>query len=126
VEPPADKVIAKLVEDLDSPVFTIRQRATEELAKVDRLAEPALRKALSGQPSLELRRRVRELLDQLAAFPSGEHLRQVRAVETLEHIGTADAQAVLKRLASGAPNARQTREAKAALQRLTSRKIPDR
>src|SRR5262249_42411571 len=95
---------------------------TEEVTELDRLAEPALRKAPTGQPSLEMRRRVQELLEQSAAAPTGEHIRQLRAVETLEHIRTADAQAMLKTLASGAANARLTREAKASLERLEKRR----
>jgi hypothetical protein len=50
----------------------------------------------------------------------------LRAIEVLERIGTPGAQELLRKLAGGAAAARQTREAKAALQRLTSRKIPDR
>lgn len=117
---------SQLVLDLDSPVFATRQRATEELTKLDRLAEPVLRKALDGQPSLKMRRRVQELLGQLAAAPTGEHLRQMRAVEALEDIGAADAQAVLKTLTNGAPDARLTREAKGSLERLEKRRAVQR
>jgi hypothetical protein len=48
-------------------------------------------------------------------------LGEVRAVEALEHAGTADAQALLGKLAGGAAPARLTREAKAALDRLDRR-----
>jgi hypothetical protein len=63
----------------------------------------------------------------LAVRPSGpvasaDALRQLRAVEALEHIGTADARQVLQRLADGAPDARLTREAQASLERLKRRK----
>ncbi len=44
--------------------------------------------------------------------------RIVRAVELLERLGTAEAKGVLKTWAGGAPNARLTTEAKAALERL--------
>jgi len=49
---------------------------------------------------------------------SADVLRQIRAVHVLEQIGTADAKAILLRLATGATGARQTRDAKAALVRL--------
>jgi WD40 repeat protein len=117
VEPPEERAVAQLVRDLDSPVFATRQRASEELAKLDRLAEPALRQALAGQPSLEVRRRVQQLLEHLEAVPSGDQLRSLRAVEALERIGTRPAREVLEALAGGAPNARLTRDAQAALRR---------
>jgi len=48
-------------------------------------------------------------------------LRQLREIQVLEHIGTPEAQEVLKKLAQGAPEARLTQEAKAALDRLSKR-----
>jgi hypothetical protein len=117
LESPGEETIAKLVADLDSLDFTTRQRASDELSKLDLLAERALRKALTGQPSLELRRRVQKLLEQLAGAPSGAQLQALRAIEMLERIGTADARHVLEQLAKGAPGARLTREARASLSR---------
>ena len=52
---------------------------------------------------------------------SGERLRIVRAIEVLEHTASPDARQLLTTLAAGAPAALQTREAKAALQRLGTR-----
>jgi RNA polymerase sigma factor (sigma-70 family) len=121
VDPVEEKVISKLVFDLDSSDFATRQHASEELTKFDRVAEPALRKALTQQPSPEMRRRVQQLLEQLASIPSGTQLQQLRAVEVLEHIGTLEARQVLEKLASGTVEARLTREAKASLARLTAR-----
>ena len=86
-----------------------------------RPAEPALRKALDGQPSPEVRRRVRQLLNKLAAVPSGERLRALRALEALEQIGTPPAREALEALARGAPEARLTQEAKASLERVARR-----
>jgi RNA polymerase sigma factor (sigma-70 family) len=121
VEPPDEKIITELVQDLDSPTFATRQRASEALAELDRLAEPALRKALTDHPSLEMRRRVQQLLEQLAAVPSGVQMRPLRAVEVLENLGTPPAWQVLETLASDATDARLTQEAKASLARLTRR-----
>jgi hypothetical protein len=45
-------------------------------------------------------------------------------LEVLEHIGTPEAREVLKALAKDAPDARLTREAKAALERLARRAAP--
>jgi hypothetical protein len=72
--------------------------------------------------SLEARKRIEELLEGVReAAVAPENLRNLRAVETLEHIGTPEAREVLKLLANGAAAARLTREAKAALERLARR-----
>jgi hypothetical protein len=121
VEPVEEKRIAELVRDLDNPDFATRERAAEALSKLDRLAEPALQKALKEQPSLEMRRRVQQLLEQIAGIPPSAQLRLLRAVEVLEHIGTPEARQVLEMLAGGGAAARLTQEAKASLARLAAR-----
>jgi hypothetical protein len=50
---------------------------------------------------------------------SGEPLQAVRAIAVLERIGTLDARQLLETLAGGAPEAEQSREAKAGMVRLT-------
>ena len=57
---------------------------------------------------------------------SPEKLRLLRAVEVLEHIGTAEAVGILNSVAGGAPEALETVDAKLALARLTKRKAPPR
>jgi hypothetical protein len=47
-----------------------------------------------------------------------ERVQALRAVEVLEWIGTPEARKVLEALATGAPAARLTREARASLGRL--------
>jgi WD40 repeat protein len=110
--------IAALVADLDSEQFKVRDRAAKDLEKLGEVAAPALQKALGGNPPLEARRRLEALLDRLSSWPAAT-LRQVRAVEVLEHVGTPAARAVLERLVrEGAPVARLTREAAAAVRRM--------
>jgi hypothetical protein len=111
----------RLLADLDSDVFDVREKATEELPNLGRAAESALNQFLKGNPSAEARKRVEQLLAKIDADPTGEALRALRAIEVLEHIGTPEAYAVVKTLAGGAPEARLTREAKVALQRLEKR-----
>jgi WD40 repeat protein len=112
--------IARLVKDLDSEDFEAREKAEAELQKLGDLAEGALRQALDAKPSPEVRRRVEALMRYLGpAVPAPAHLRLLRAVEVLERARTADAKALLERLAGGAPEARLTQDAKAALERLT-------
>jgi RNA polymerase sigma factor (sigma-70 family) len=123
---PAPVLEAKLAErlqqriaDLDDDKFTVREKAKEELEKLGEFAEPALRTVLDGQPCLEVRLRVERLLERLhGGTASPELLQALRAIETLEHIGTPQACQVLQRLAQGAPGARLTQEAKASLERL--------
>lgn len=112
------KRIAGLIADLDSDRFAVRQQATGELVKFAELSVPALRQALATKPSLELRMRVERLLEVLLAGPTPEQLRQLRAIESLEYIGSSEAKAALKMLARGEPRAWVTREAQAALERL--------
>jgi hypothetical protein len=98
----------------------------KELAGEEELAAPALRKVLEGKPSLEVRKRVESLLDALKEpVTSSEKLRLLRAVETLERADSPEARALLERLAQGTPEARLTREAKAALQRLARRPVSE-
>jgi RNA polymerase sigma factor (sigma-70 family) len=119
VAPADEKRIARLIADLDDDEFVTRERAAAELEKLGEVALPALRKALAGKPSAELRIRCQELLRKWAEVaPSGEHLRGLRAVEALEQAGTPEACEVLARLAGGADDARLTREARAAVARL--------
>ena len=111
--------LARLIADLDSETFATREAATKELTDVGDLAEPALRAAVEKSSSAEARRRCEVLLRKIdSAEPSGEQLRQIRTIEVLEHVGTKESRRVLSALAAGAPGARLTREAKAALERL--------
>jgi hypothetical protein len=113
--------VGRLLIDLDSSRFPERERAARELEKLAESVEAPLRRALSGQPSPEVRRRVQALLDKLDVSHNPEQRRRLRAVEVLEHAGTAEARQALQALARGAPAARLTREAKASLERLTRR-----
>ncbi len=114
--------VGRLIADLDSGEFAVRDRALKELRRLGDQAAPALRKAQEGQPSPEVARAVKQLLGEIDG-PVGDPdvLRQVRAVEVLERIGTAPARELLETLSKGAPGARLTREAKASLQRLSDR-----
>jgi WD40 repeat protein len=114
--------VAQWVADLGHDEFAERDQATQELEKLDTLAAPALRKALANQPELEARRRIEALLRKLdGPVSSPELLRGLRTIEVLEHIGTPQARQVVAALAEGAPAARLTKDAKAALERLTKR-----
>jgi hypothetical protein len=120
VEAPPGQLQPLLVA-LGSPQFRQRQAAMTQLAALGERAGPALRAALKANRSIEERRRIAQLLGALDAAASGEVLRSLRAVEVLEHAGSAEARQVLEALAAGMPSARLTREAGGALQRLGRR-----
>jgi RNA polymerase sigma factor (sigma-70 family) len=118
------KRLEKLTADLDSDTFAVREQAAKELEKLGEAAAQACRKALEASPSPEVRRSLEKLLEknaQQAWSPSPDHLRDLRAIEAVELAGTPKARQLLEKLAAGAPEARLTREAKAALERLTRR-----
>jgi hypothetical protein len=79
---------------------------------------------LAGEPPLEVRRRVSALLKDIEHQKAVEPIQQLRALEVLEHIGTAEARGLLEDLAKGVPEARLTRETKASLARLAKRTAP--
>lgn len=118
---PAPETLARLVQDLDSDRFETRRQAAGELERLEGLARPALRQALAGKPSPELRRRLEQLLDRLdGPVPPPQQLRRLRAVEALELAGSAEARAALHEREDDA-DTRVGEEAKAALGRLRSR-----
>jgi HEAT repeat protein len=113
--------IQRLIADLDSDKFSTREKAENDLAALGDSAESALREALAGQPSSEVSLRIRLLLRKLVQPDNPERMRELRAIEVLELIGTPEAQDVLKRLARGAKGAQMTQAAKASLDRLAKR-----
>jgi hypothetical protein len=119
---PADATrLARLIADLESERFAVRNRATQELEKLGELAESAVRQRLADNPPLEISQRLEKVLERLAGpVTDAEKLRAIRAVEVLEQIGTAEARTVLRDVARGTPEARLTRDAKEALQRLAT------
>jgi RNA polymerase sigma factor (sigma-70 family) len=110
------------IAELDNDQFKVRTRAYEELEERADLAEKALRKALVAVRSPEAHQRLESLLQKVEAQGwSPKQLLALRAIELLEHIGTAEAKHVLQQFARGAPEARLTQEAKASLERLAKR-----
>jgi dipeptidyl aminopeptidase/acylaminoacyl peptidase len=120
VEPKPEE-LARLIARLDSDEFAAREAASKALVDLGPLATPALRAALDRKPPAEARERITKLLDRAGAEPSAVDRRAIRGVSVLERIGTADARALLTEWAAGAPAARLTGEAKAALARLAAK-----
>ncbi|HEY7315168.1 MAG TPA: WD40 repeat domain-containing protein [Gemmataceae bacterium] len=120
------KEVQRLLGDLDSEQFAVRAPAGKKLAALGEQTEPALRQALEGKPSLEVRKRLEALranaiLVGHGRVRSAEVLRTLRAIRSLEYIGSAEARKVLQTLADGDPAARSTRCAQETLRRLQRR-----
>jgi hypothetical protein len=122
VSAPDAKRLQQWLADLDSNDFDSRETAERELKRLGKRGEPAVRQALAKSPSPEARRRLEAILEDIAGQPAGNDLRQLRAVQVLEHIGSPPARALLQTLAEGAPGAALTRAARLAVQRLDRRK----
>jgi hypothetical protein len=126
IQPAAPVDITKVeqwLRDLDSSNFKQRALATRELQKLGELAIPALQKVLATRPSLEIRRRVEPMLEDLTGRNlSPEQIRIVRAIEVLDKIGTPEAKQLLERLAGGAPGSLTTLQAQMSLDRLNASK----
>ncbi len=120
----APEAISKLVDDLDSDTFAVRQKANKELEKLGWQARPALEKMLAKPPSAEAQSRAKKLVEQLdGPVTLPDELRMLRAVElleriALERIAAVEARELLGRLATGADKALLTEEAKRSLARL--------
>ena len=118
--------IDPLIRQLDDEEYEMRMRASGELERIGSAAEPAVRKALDGSPSAELRERLTGLLQRLKGQSpaSPDVLRVLRAIEVLERTRTQEAAALLGILAQGVESGRETVEAQQALER--HRKVPRR
>ncbi len=107
------------IADLDSPRFAAREKALAELKRLGAAAGPFLMQAAARARSLEVRRRLEQLLVNLTQ--SDWRLRVIRTVEILEHLGTPEARSLLTELVGGAFEEGLAREARAALRRLRTR-----
>jgi WD40 repeat protein len=121
---PEGATLDRLVADLDSDRFEVREKAFTELDRLGATAAAGLRERAGRSQSVEVRGRIARLLEKHDPVTVGpERLRELRALEVLEQIGTPEARQVLVTLATGASGARLTREAKASLRRLAGRPV---
>jgi WD40 repeat protein len=111
-----------LVTQLGDRKFQVRRRAERALTVCADEWAPVLREALNAGPTLEVRRRLEEVLKSPGLKRwSPEMVRRLRAIQALELIGTPEARRLLKEIAGGLPGARLTQEARAAIGRLAPR-----
>jgi hypothetical protein len=109
--------LRRLLADLDAEDFPQREHASTELERLGTVVEPELRQLLVRTSSAEAFKRIKTLLDKLGSVGSTERIRDLRALEVLEAVGTTESQKFLEELAKGEPRAQLTQEARAALTR---------
>lgn len=122
----AEDRASRWIADLDSDQFPVREKASRELEKLGPDAAFAMRDALQGELSAEVRRRIQAILDGMKR-PGGEtpgsDPRSVwLSLAVLEEIGTPVSRQVLEALAKGSETSRVAREARSALERLAKRR----
>jgi RNA polymerase sigma factor (sigma-70 family) len=115
--------LAHLLRALDSDAFAVRAKAAQDLEDLGPLAEEALRNALEGKPSAEVRRQCQRLLKRLSAREQSlAALRTRRALEALEKINSREAREILNTLTRGDPDAPLTQTARRILMRITTKR----
>jgi RNA polymerase sigma factor (sigma-70 family) len=113
---PPDDALAAGIKALDAPAFADRERAQKELTAVAELIRPKL-EAARKVASEEAGRRLDQILKP-AETPTPDQLRQVRACEVLEGLGTTEAVRLLRTWSAGPAGARLTAEAKESCDRI--------
>lgn len=114
-----EKVITKLITDLDDDQFAVREKAQAKLELLGPVAGPHVELALKRDVSLEARRRGERILERLKTpqlTPDQQRLQ--RAVAVLELNNSADSRKILEDLARGAGGAWLALEAQSSLERL--------
>src|SRR5262249_35672710 len=119
-----EAAVGKHLAALAAPQVAAREQAAAALERHGELLVPVLEKQLQESLPLEHKRRLHQLRERLdPEEPGAVILRGVRAVAVLERAATPAARQLLQEMAGGAPSARLTREAQAALKRLASPKL---
>jgi WD40 repeat protein len=119
VAAPRSDQVNRWVAELGADRYPVREAATRALQDLGRLAEPAMKAAREQTTSEEVRTRLDALLGKITAERTPAELVRARAVAAMELAGTPAARKLLVEWAAGAPGARLTTDAKAALGRLT-------
>jgi WD40 repeat protein len=107
--------IKRHIAELDDSSFRTRETALAELVRLGRLAEPAVRTALTGSPSAEQRQRLESLATRYKVALPPDELRLRRAMQALRWCGDAEAKKLLAEWATGMEGAPLTEAARAAV-----------
>jgi hypothetical protein len=121
--PAVEKKIAMLITRLDDKNFSVREKATGELEKLGPEPFPQLRRSLDQPISLEVRYRIKHLLEKLKiAKLTADQKRLQRTLLVFELIATVEGRQVLEEVAKGSAGAWLAPEAQASLKRLARMK----
>lgn len=114
-----EATVKQLVKDLGDANFRKRENATVELLKLNVISAPILREALKAGPPLETQRRIEKLLAVVDTnIPPADVLRDMRAIQALETIGSDEALTLLTELTKGTHLHPKTKAARLAIARL--------
>jgi hypothetical protein len=124
---PEAATVRRLLGELDHDRFVVRAKAEAELERLGVLVLAELELALKQGNPLEKQRRleglVRKARKAAEPFRSAEQVRDWRALEVLERIGTMEARQLVRELAAGAPAAPLSTAAEAVRARLEARAL---
>ncbi len=118
-KPQPGERVARLLRDLDSDRFAVREEATTALAEMGVFVEPALHRRLQESLSPEARRRIERIIARIEASEREPDCRI--GMTTLTQAETAEAERLLKLFAAGDPSTWLSKQAKAALERRAER-----
>jgi WD40 repeat protein len=112
--------VEKLIGRLENTRFHEREYARQILERLESATEPALRAALEGKPTLEMRRSIEELLNRLEKGPTtrARKMRLFRAFQAIEYAGTPEAKTLLALLRDRATHPSVRHEARNILERM--------
>jgi WD40 repeat protein len=82
VKAPEPDTVARLIADLDSAEFEVREKASRELEQFGEAVVDTLERAMKGKISAEQARRIKELLAKHAESPGPEQLRAAPSART--------------------------------------------
>jgi hypothetical protein len=117
---PNETTVRRLLSDLDNSDHAIRDRAEMHLTAFGDSIESIVRRELQATNSAEKTSRLKRLLLNMAKLPA-EGMRDLRSLEVLEQIGTAEARKLMAEWADGDMDNSFTREAKKSLERMKAR-----
>jgi WD40 repeat protein len=122
------KYVDQLITDLDSIKFAVREKATIALKKMGRWIEDPLKRALETNPSIEVRRRLELILEQITKeggiSMEQEYWRIGRIIGILEQDASPESRKMLKLIAEGAAAAHLREMAQVSIRRMESRAQP--
>jgi hypothetical protein len=111
--------VERWIAELDDPSFTKREEAMKQLRTATHDFQPLLESTKKTAGPGEIRNRITFVLREVQEEKQPVELtRSGRALAVLEKLNTPESRALLKELASGAPQAALTVNAQAALERL--------